>query len=355
MGIAAPAWAGSAAENQRTETTLLAVGDDLIHSGVYAAARTGHGYDFSPIFKHVKKDIKAADIAVINQETIFTTGSPSGYPCFGSPVALGRAIADAGFDVVQCATNHTMDRGSGAITSTIGWWEKHHPEIKVLGIHKSAKAARKITVVKSNGIKIAMLNYTYGLNGFSLPAGKGYLVDRLSSKSKIARDIHRAKKKADIVVVFGHMGTEYRLTPDSSQTSWARWFADHGVDLYVGTHPHVLEPVKWVKGNNGNKMLCYYSLGNFVSNQSQVATLLGGMAQVTIVKGRAGKVRIASWSITPLVTHKSANGKHYTVYKLSDYSNELAAKNRIRKQTSDTFTVASLKALFKKATGVAAK
>ena len=337
----------AATKKTQTKTvTMVAVGDNLIHTPIISAAKQKNGTnDFSMLFRNVKKYVKKADIAVINQETIFVDGNYSGYPCFGSPKKVGKAIVEAGFDVVQHATNHTMDRGTSAITGTLDYWKKRHPEIKILGIHNSKKEASKITVVNKNGIKIAMLNYTYGLNGFRLLYGQEYLVDLLGNEKKIAADIKKAKKQADFVTVFVHFGTEYVYSPDYSQKKWTQFFADQGVDLMVGTHPHVLQPVKYVKGKNGNKMLAYYSLGNFASNQSQISRVLGGMAEITIVKDKRG-TRIKSYDLEPLVTHFTPARNYYTVYKLSDYTDKLASKH-----AAGGVSVKALKQLFKSITG----
>lgn len=337
----------SASTSGKTVISLVAVGDDLIHDPIYQSAKKSNGkYDFSNVFKHVKKDVQAADIAVINQETIFTNGSYSGYPCFGSPKALGKAIRDAGFDVVQCATNHTMDRGESAIRTTLQYW-KRYPEIKVLGIHSSKKAAKKVAVVERQGVRVAFLNYTYGLNGIPTPYGKGYLVDRLNwgNRSKIKSDIKRAKKAADMVVVCVHEGIEYEYTPSFDQKRWAKWFANQGVSLYLGTHPHVVQPVRWVKSSSGkHKMLTYYSLGNFVSSQNEVPRVLGAMASVKIVKDAKG-ARVKSYDMIPLVTHYNAAHSYYTTYKLSDYTSKLARKHYLN------VSVSGLKRLYKSITG----
>ena len=341
----------TAADKDDVKTVdLVAVGDDLIHTQIYKSCKTKKGYNFDSLFKHIKKDVKAADLAIINQETILVDKNYSGYPAFGSPKALANSIAKAGFNVVTHATNHTLDRGTSAIKGTLKYWNTKHPDIKVLGIHKSKKDAGKITVVKKNGIKIAMLNYTYGLNGYRLPSDKSYMIDLLSNKSKIKKDIKKAKKKSDFVIVFAHFGTEYRHSPDSSQKKWAKFFANQGVDMLIGTHPHVIEPYKMVKGKKGHKMLTYYSLGNFVSSQNRVPRLLGGMAKATIIKDKKG-TRIKTYTMKPLVTHIEKNCKSYTVYKLSDYTAKLAKKNHIHRMSpGETFTVKKLKRLFKKIT-----
>lgn len=332
---------------------LIAVGDDLIHSPVYKACKTRKGYNFDSLFRHIKNDVHAADISVINQETILVDRNYSGYPSFGSPKAVADSVARAGFNVVTHATNHTLDRGTGAISGTLKYWNKKYPNIKVLGIHKSKSAANKVTVVNKNGIKIAMLNYTYGLNGRRLSTGKSYMVDLLTSKNKnkIKKDIKAAKKNSDFVIVFTHWGTEYRYSPDASQKRWTNFFLNNGVDILIGTHPHVLEPYKMLKGKNGRKMLVYYSLGNFVSSQKKVPRLLGGMAKITIAKDSKGTY-VKKYDMEPLVTHIGKNRSSYTVYKLSDYTDALAKQNYIRRiSPREAFSVKALKKLYKKATG----
>ena len=326
--------------------TMVAVGDDLLHSPVYKSCKTSKGYNFKPMFAHVKKDIKAADLAVINQETILVKSNYTSYPSFGSPFKVADAIADAGFDIVTCATNHTMDRGTSSILDTMDYWAEHFPDVTLLGVHRSQKDADKITVVEKNGIKIAMLNYTYGLNGYRLPKDKSYMIDLLSNKDHIRSQIKQAKKKSDIVIVYAHWGTEYVYSPDSSQKNWAQFFADEGVDLVIGGHPHVLEPIKKVTGKNGNTMICYYSLGNYISAQGKVPRALGGMADITIVKDSDG-TRVEKSDMIPLVTHMSNGSRPYTVYKLEDYTDELARANHLRNRTSEAVTVKKFKDLFK--------
>lgn len=335
-----------------TRITMVAVGDDLMHSQVVKACKTSTGYNFNGLFKNIKSYVQQADVAVINQETILVGSNYSGYPSFGSPRVLADAIAGAGFDVVTHATNHTMDRGSNAILGTLNYWNSRFPQMKVLGIHKSQADADTVKVISKKGIRIAMLNYTYGLNGYSLPSGKRYMVDLLQSqyKAKIKKDIQKAKAVGDLVVVFAHWGTEYQYKPSSSQKSWAKFFADEGVDLVIGAHPHVLEPYTTVLGKNGNRMVVYYSLGNYVSNQKATDRILGGMAKIFIEKDENG-ARIYAYTMYPLVTHITDGYKGYTTYRLSDYTDALAKKNYIRKVTGKVPTVNTLKNLYRKITG----
>lgn len=195
----------SAEPEQPKEVSLLMIGDDLLHEAVMDSGLQADGsYNYDHLFAHIQEDIDAADIAVINQETILGGAEfgYTGYPMFNSPQEVGDAIAKAGFDVVLHATNHTMDKKYKGVQNTLDFWKKY-PEIEVLGIHESAADQAKIPVIEKNGIAIAMLNYTYGLNGLKLPEDKPWLVD-LIDKDRMASDIERAKDIADLVVVFPH-------------------------------------------------------------------------------------------------------------------------------------------------------
>lgn len=323
--------------------SLLAVGDDLVHGSTLNGGRQEDGtYDFNGFYAHLKGEISAADLAIINQETILG-GSEfeySGYPRFNTPDAMGDAIVAAGFDIVLHATNHTMDKGAKGVENCMNYWKTEHPEITVLGIHESADAQREITVVEKNGIRIAMLNYTYSLNGIDLPAGKRYLVTLLAKSNSefIRTQIRQAKELSDFVIVFPHWGTEYKYEPDSSQTYWTKLFAEEGVDLVIGAHPHVLEPVEWVERPDGEQMLVFYSLGNFISGQIEAPRILGGIAEVVLTEDENGKIRITDCAVIPTLTHYSVkvNDGTYTVYRLSDYTEELAALHGIHRRAEES-------------------
>ena len=314
-----------------TSVTLLAVGDNLIHIQVVQSGKQKDGsYNYDHLYANIKADISAADIAVINQETIFGGKELgySGYPNFNSPDEIGTAVVNAGFDVVLQATNHAMDQGLDAINHTLKFW-KQYPQIKELGINETRKASNQIPIIEKNGIKIALLNYTYGLNGYSLPKDKPYLVNMLD-KDKMKADIKKANELADFTIVFPHWGTEYEYKATSYQIDLTNFFYQQGVDLVIGGHPHVLEPVQWIEPKKDHRMLVYYSLGNFISYQREAPRMLGGMAKVTITKDKTGTY-ISDATITPLITHYE-NGPadyNYCIYKLSDYNDTLAKKHGV--------------------------
>lgn len=329
--------------------TLAAVGDDLIHTQIINSAKRVKGKKtYDHLFQYIKKDIQAVDLGIINQETVLGGRKLgySGYPRFNSPTEIGDAIVAAGFDVVLHATNHAMDKGEVGLQRTLEFWKKYS-NITILGVNETQEDANTVKVVEVNGIRIAMLNYTYGLNGLPLPKHRTYMVNLLDEQS-IRDDIAKAKQQSDFLIVFPHWGNEYVYQPVDSQEKWTKLFLELGVDLVIGAHPHVLEPVEWVEGENGHKMLVYYSLGNYISSQTEVPRMLGGLAKVTIEKVGNQKAVIKEASITPIVTHISKKGKEYTVYKLSEYTQQLASKHKL---SSKGLSIKKLKSLSKQILG----
>jgi len=313
-------------EPHKSQVTLLAVGDNLIHTQVVKSGKQEDGsYNYDHLYSNLKEDISSADIAIINQETILGGDefAYSGYPIFNSPTEIGDAVIEAGFDVVLHATNHTMDKGLDGVLNTFEYW-KLHTGITVLGINESEEGREEIPIIEKNGIKIAMLNYTYGLNGYQVPKGKPYLVNMLD-KNSMEADIKRATQLSDFVIVFPHWGTEYVYEATKSQVELTEFFYELGVDLVIGTHPHVLEPVEWIETNEEHRMLVYYSLGNFISYQREAPRMLGGIANITITKDDSGTY-ISDAGITPIVTHYE-NGPtdyNYGIYKLTEYTDSQA-------------------------------
>jgi poly-gamma-glutamate synthesis protein (capsule biosynthesis protein) len=307
------------------QVTLLAVGDNLIHIEVVQSGKQEDGtYSFDHLYDEIKEEIMAADIAVINQETILggKALNYSGYPAFNSPTEIGDSLVEAGFDVMLHATNHTMDKGLKGVNNTFEHWDTY-PDITILGINKTEEDRSKIPIVEMNGIKIAMLNYTYGLNGYKVPNGMPYLVNMLDRK-EMKKDIKKAREEADFVIVYPHWGTEYVYKPIESQKDLVNFYYELGVDLIIGSHPHVLQPVEWITSDSEHKMLVFYSLGNFLSYQKEPARMLGGIALVTITKDDTDTY-ISDAAITPIVTHYEHGPADYNygIYKLSDYNSEL--------------------------------
>ena len=313
-----------------SEVSLVMVGDNLLHTPLIRNAETPEGtHNFDSLYEEMKPYFENADISVIVQETILG-GSEfkySGYPMFNSPQAVGDAIVNAGFDVVLHATNHTLDKGSKGVENTLEYW-KNHPEIKVLGINESLDKQNEVSVYEKNGIKFALLNYTDSTNGIPLPNSKGYLVNKVDEE-KIIKDLTYAENNADFTIVFMHWGVEYHFRESESQSDLAILMCENGADLIMGSHPHVIQPVKWIESENGNKALVFYSLGNYVSRQKEAANLLGIMANVKIYNKGDGTVFIKEASVMPTVTHYNVNSREFKVYPLKDYTDELASTHGV--------------------------
>ena len=261
---------------------LVMVGDALIHYGVYRDAKTSDGgYDFKPMLENMKPIISQYDLAYYNQETILggTELGLSSYPMFNSPYEVGDAFIDCGFDLVSLATNHTMDKGEKGVLSSVSYW-KNHPDIITSGQWSSEEERNEVRIYEKNGIKYAFFSYTMWNNGLNTPAGKSYLSNEYSEE-KAKADIEKVRDKVDVVIVAMHWGTEYSLGVSSAQAHEADYLSSLGVDLIIGAHPHVVEPVEYI---NDGKTFVIYSLGNFISDQDGVERLTGLMAEVSILK-----------------------------------------------------------------------
>lgn len=325
-------------KSKENELDLVMAGDVLLHTRLAYWSEDGKGgYDFNPIFKLIKPIIKKADLAIVNQETILGGKElgVSGYPTFNGPYELGDAIANAGFDVVLQSNNHSLDRGKQGIYNCLNFWKKY-PKIKTVGINTSEAQKKKLCIYKKNGIKVAILNYTYGTNGILLPSGMPYAVNYLV-KDEVINDIKRAEKEADFTIVCPHWGTEYYRGITDYQKTWSKIFVENGVDLVLGCHPHVIEPIRYVTDKKtGHKMLVYYSLGNFVNSTMSDGRVgdryVGGLAKVKLKRGADNKVRIAKYGVKATVMHNGGTRFGSSVYPLTQYTEELAKKNIMKTQ-----------------------
>lgn len=314
--------------------SILMAGDVLLHDKVANSGKMNDGtYNYDHMFSNVRSDIENADIAIVNQEVILGGRDLglSGYPSFNGAFEVGDAIVSSGFDVVLHATNHALDKGKKGLLSCISFWEETYPEIAYLGISDTKEKSEEIYVVEKEGIRFAILNYTYGTNGIPLPSDMPYCVNILN-KDRIKDDVSRAKEISDFVIVCPHWGTEYILTADNNQKYWTDVFFDAGVDLVIGTHPHVVEPVELIE-RDGHSMLVYYSIGNYINATAQtgagiVNRMLGALADITVSKTE-NDVAITDYGIIPIVSHVKSGEGQCTVYKLDDYTEELASQNEI--------------------------
>lgn len=300
------------------EAKMIMVGDALIHSSVYMDAEKNDGsYDFKPMLKYIKPIVSKYDLKYYNQETILG-GKELGYstyPQFNSPKEVGDAFLDAGFNLVSLANNHTMDKGEVGVLNSVNYW-KNKKNVVYSGQWSSWDERNEVHVYKVNGISYAFFSYTTWTNGLETPSGKEYL-NNIYSDVKAANDIAKVRDLVDVVIVAMHWGTEYSLGISSSQEYIANYLSGLGVDLIIGSHPHVVEPVEYI--NNG-KTFVIYSLGNFISAQVGIDRLTGLMMEVTIKKvvDVDGKITVSIESPKAELIYTYAN--NFTKFRVYPYS-----------------------------------
>lgn len=295
---------------EEREVSFVIFGDNLLHEPLYRYGLNNH--DFGFLFENIKETVGESDIAVINQETPLTDNPDwyGGYPRFGTPVQAGEAIAEAGFDVVTCATNHILDRGKEGVCFTRNFFEEKG--IKCLGIQPQGDTEyRPFEVIERNGIRFGLLNYTYGTNGNPLPEQNPWMVHLLEDEGRIREDIALAKEESDFLVLFAHWGTEGSGQIDEFQEKWTGVFLESGVDVVIGTHPHTLQPFEMLEGEDGRQMLVYYSIGNYISAQQEKSCIKGGMARFTVSLTPEG-YRITEYDLALLAITRQEKGR-YTV------------------------------------------
>ncbi len=271
-------------EDEVYKINMLATGDALIHNAVYWEYATGNRdtgpYNFDGALDYVRDIVSEYDIAYYNQETPFAGGLPDGYPRFSTPSEFGDAMIKAGFNMISTATNHTIDKGEDGILNFYNYL-KNKDGIIFNGIADNATDRNNFMIGEKNNITYTMLSYTTSTNGLPVPSGKDYLVNVYDAE-QVKSDIEAVRDKVDVLIVAMHWGVEYASTPNSNQQEIAQYLADLGVDIILGAHPHVLQPITWI-----DDTLVMYSLGNFISNQygtDDYNKLVGFMATLDITK-----------------------------------------------------------------------
>ena len=269
------------------------------HKAQLDAARRPDGtYDYSGCFTQVTPEIEAADIAVCNFETTLGGAPYSGYPQFCSPDAYALAISDAGFDIFLTANNHCMDRRNRGLVRTLDVLDSLG--IGHLGTYRNQAERDSLYpyMLERNGIRIALLNYTYDTNG--IPVEPPCIVNYIDT-TQIKADVIRARQlKADCIIACMHWGTEYRTKPDDSQLEMEEWLYAHGTDHIIGGHPHVVQPVRTQPDYSGraSEHLTVWSLGNYISNMSAPRTD-HGLAVTLHLQKRGDVTRMTGYDLHP--------------------------------------------------------
>ena len=316
--------------------SFIARGDNLIHGAIYLQARrraTDGGYDFDYAYENIEYYFEDFDVKFINQETCVNDAfEPSTYPLFSSPIELGEKVVEMGFNVIGTSNNHSYDKGAAGVRSTLNYW--NGKDVVNVGYY-TGNDDTDIKYLTVNNIKMAFLAYTSYTNGLKLYDDTCPYVIYTDDFDTIDRQVAIAKANADVVIVSCHWGIEG--TNEVSDNQY--YVADHlnkiGVDVIIGTHPHVIQKCEWrINDENGNKTLICYSLGNFISAQSQANNMIAGLFQFDIVKkydiNGDYKIEIENPYFVPTITHYDYNYSNIRNYILKDYTPELAANHGVR-------------------------
>lgn len=309
--------------------TMTAIGDTLCHNTQYwdAYNSSTKQYDFSYVYDDIKVYTSSADITIGSLETTFAGEDRgySNYPVFNSPDSLATGLKDIGVDVISLAGNHALDYGYSGICRTIDVLD--NVGISHLGTYKSAEDQDKILIKDVKGVKIAFINYTYGTNGIPVPSDKPYCLN-LIDKDLISKQIKQAKEQnVDMIVACMHWGTEYKTSANDEQKELADFLFKSGVDIILGNHPHVLEPMekKTITLDDGSTkdVFVVYALGNFTADQRAEITRDSAILNLDITKDSDGKILINKVSYVPIYMYKNSAAKVHK-FKILDIEKSIA-------------------------------
>ena len=331
--------------------SFVGCGDNIIYYGNIRDAKSlsdgTREYNFKPMFERVKEKIANADIAFINQETVMAGEgyALSYYPRFNSPRDVGYDLVELGYDVINIANNHMLDKGAEGLERTIDFW--NGMDCLMIGGYRNDKDYDTVRVLEKNGIKTAFLAYTFYTNGLSKGKDSELAIPYLDNDD-IVRQTQLAGESADFIIASVHWGNEGAFLPNAEQKRVAQLLSDCGVDVILGHHPHVIQPVEWITGKNGNKTLCVYSLGNFAAEQAYAYNMVGGIIEFDIVSKDGGEPYVENPVFNPTVFHFDSGFYNNTVYFMQDYTSELAAEHGVRTYYKRSLTTEMLHSYVKK-------
>mgnify|MGYP006069778975 FL=1 len=337
--------------------SLVATGDILCHNTQYFDAynsSTGE-YDFNYVFENVVKYIEPADIAISSLETTFAGQDRgySNYPTFNSPDSLITAVKNAGVDIISTAGNHCLDYGFSGLSRTIDVLNENG--LEHLGTYKSEEEQNSILYKNIENVKIAFLNYTYGTNGIPIPEGKEFCVN-LIDKDLISSQIAKAKNEgADVIVACMHWGTEYLTTQNDEQEELADFLFKNGVDIIIGNHPHVAEPMekRTVTLEDGTEKDCFviYALGNFTADQNYANTRSSVILNLDLNYTSDEKLVINSATYTPIYIYENPNVSYHK-FKLIDMEDAIYKYESSQDTSIDSSLYNTLKKELSTITGI---
>jgi poly-gamma-glutamate capsule biosynthesis protein CapA/YwtB (metallophosphatase superfamily) len=337
-----------------TTVRLIASGDELPHESISKTAKTASGYDYTPFYTTIKPYFQAADLRFCNQETP-SAGEQlgvTGYPVFNVSKQFAKDINTVGCNVINLANNHTNDKGQQGINETLSIWDELKPKAYA-GINRNPEEQRKVRYFTEKEVKFAFVAYTEISNTTPSTAyGLNTLTDKL-----VTQQLSEARTQADVVLVSVHWGTEYSDGINPAQETWAKKFADLGADVVLGTGPHVLEPVKRLPRAGGGETLVWYSVGNMLSAQLDVPSLIGGFAVMDINPASKKVEKIGflptymhyEWTAAQKAAEDLLSRKNYQIYPLDKAAEPL---KRSQNNTTVEAQTQRVQALLNKYTAV---
>lgn len=306
---------------------MIFLGDIMQHQSQLESALQNNAnkdsashYDYSQYFMHLEKYFKKADIVAANIETTFAPPPYTGYPTFNSPKSLVQACMESGINLFLNANNHCTDKGSRGLEGTITLFNEN--ELLYTGIYSNQQKAQTNhpLIIEKNGIKIAILNYTYGTNGMGVPYP--FVVNILDS-SKVKKELTEAiRHNPDFIISAIHWGEEYKLNSSEKQRKWEKFLYKHGTDIIIGAHPHVPQEINIYRDTSGQiERITSFSLGNAISNMTARNTRIGIMLEINLIKEKqTSKTKIDEPEVHWIWTSRpSSTGGYYTIIPIEDY------------------------------------
>ena len=331
----------TAATTQRSGTasfTFTGVGDNLLHDTIFVYYEQDHNTrDYSPIYQFTNKYTQNTDLAYVNVETVCAGDEYglSSYPLFNGPLEMLDTLSRSGFDWMSLCSNHSLDAGEEGLQTEIQYLRTHHPEITTSGAYLNEAQSNSPSVKVINGVRVGLASFTYGLNGITLPSEEEWMIDVYRKEDGsinyelIQQRINALNSISDVQIVSMHWGEEYSTHPTTEQTELAQYLSQLGVEVIIGSHPHVIQPVEWILTSD-QSTLVYYSLGNFISAQNMAETMVGGMAQFQInYNFDTQEVTFEKVQFIPTVTCISSDLRTYRTTTLAEYSEGLEADHYI--------------------------
>ena len=323
---------------------LLFTGSIVLNQKPYLSGiKANNDINYDHLFANIEKSIKNADVSVATQQTVFHIENGKFTKNYkNTPKELGDALAKAGFDIVLHASPYAYAHKDKGIIQTLNFWKNNHPKVHPLGISATIQDHEKdYYILNQNNIKIGIINYS-GLNIKGIASKNKFMINILDRK-KVEEDLPKLKKEVDFLVVCVDWGGKSSLLPNNIQISWAKVFAKYGADLVIGNYPSHVQPVTHVRADNGKTALVMFSLGSLVEDNGKKTSSLGALANIIVSKAN-DKTYISSYNLIPTLNHKTK--KEYTVYKLSQYDDDLG------KEVDSSFSLQKLKKTCKTTMGV---